>query len=97
MIAISDVDAKSFTIDGVTIVPRIFESNINGSGIIVLRNVFTGAKIILDTLENITLDGFPTTFKALRKVFYNFSCACEFNGDEPLFKIFDYTFDYTFE
>ena len=54
--------------------------------------------INLGNIADITVDGLPATINNITKTVYNFSCACA--GDyTPVedFKIFDITFDNTFE
>lgn len=99
MINLYSIDAKSFKLED-SVLPRIFEVKampLGQDSIIVLRNIKTGYIIYLDILDNIFINGYSVTFEELRKFVYNFSCNCDTDGSVSVFKIFDYTFDCTFE
>lgn len=96
MINIYTLDAKSFKIED-SVHPRLFQVKMKG-GIIILRNINTGNLLVLDNLANIRVDGNPVSIGVLERLVYNYSCSCEsYGGSEPDYKIFDYTFDNTFE
>lgn len=78
------------------VIPRAYEARITRSNIIIIRHVISGSIIELGILSNILVDSLPATFEQIRQTVFNFSCLCS-DGEIPRFKIFDYTFDNTFE
>lgn len=96
MINITSLSFLSFKIED-AVLPKLYNAYINRQNIVVLRHVYTAQIIELDIISNILLDGFPTTLEDLKQAIYNYSCACSGSEDNPTFKIFDYTFDFTFE
>lgn len=94
MVNLYSNDSKSFKLES-TVLPRQYEVKVRD--IIILRNILTGHLIYLDFLSNILIDGIQATYESLRNLIYNFSCDCGTTGGTPDFKIFDYTFDNTFE
>lgn len=87
---------KSFRIEE-TILPRVFQVRTGYGGVIILRNIQTGNIIVLDTIDNIKVDGISVSVSTLEQIVYNYSCSCDIPEGNPNFKIFDYTFDTTFE
>lgn len=69
------------------------------NGLIKISNVLNG-KILFDNLNpaDITIDGIQMTrIDELQNVVYNKSCYCDPNNEDEDYKIFDKTFDKTFE
>ena len=96
MINLKLLNTLAFQLDS-AILPRQFQATMNRSNKIILRNIRTGYRINLGTIDNVTIEGLPTTFEAIRKLVYNFSCSCDGGDLPPKYKIFDITFDNTFE
>ncbi len=93
------ISANAFTLNGETL-QRMFTAYINRAGDVILKNLIYRNIINLGNIESgdIFVNGEPATINNIAKVVYNFSCAC--TGDyTPVedFKIFDITFDKTFE
>lgn len=79
------------------VLPRAYDAMINRANHIILRHVKTPETIDLGELSNITINGSSTTFEDIRKLVFNSSCICDDSGEVPNFKIFDFTFDNTFD
>ena len=97
MVEILSLSANAFTLNGETL-QRMFTAYISRAGDIILKNLIYRNIINLGNIADITVDGLPATINNIAKTVYNFSCAC--TGDyTPVedFKIFDITFDNTFE
>ena len=97
MVEILSLSANAFTLNGETL-QRMFTAYISRAGDIILKNLIYRNIINLGNIADITVDGLPATINNITKTVYNFSCACA--GDyTPVedFKIFDATFDKTFE
>ena len=91
------ISANAFTLNGETL-QRQFTTYINRAGNVILKNLIYRNILNLGNISNITVDGTPATINNIAKTVYNFSCAC--TGDyTPVedFKIFDITFNNTFE
>lgn len=96
MINLTLLNLIAFQLDS-AILPRQFETILSKDNKIILRNVRTGYRISLGTLPNITIENQPATYGGIRKLAYNFSCSCTGTGSTDVdFKIFDFTFDPTF-
>ena len=91
------ISANAFTLNGETL-QRMFTTYINRAGDVIMKHLKYRNSLNLGSLNNITVDGSPATLETILKAGYNFSCACEgvFTPVED-FKIFDITFDNTFE
>ena len=96
MINITLIDVKAFQID-TAVLPRQFQTILNRSNRIILRNIKTGYRINLGVLSNVLIEGQPATLEGIRKIVYNFSCSCTGDGGEIDYKIFGVTFDNTFQ
>ena len=97
MVDILSLSSNAFTLNGETL-QRFYTTYINRAGDVILKNLIYRNIINLGNISNITVDGIPATINNIAKTVYNFSCAC--TGDyTPVedFKIFDITFDNTFE
>ena len=97
MVEILSLSANAFTLNGETL-QRMFTAYISRAGDIILKNLIYRNIINLGNIADITVDGLPATINNIAKTVYNFSCSCA--GDyTPVedFKIFDITFDNTFE
>ena len=97
MVEILSLSANAFTLNGETL-QRMFTAYISRAGDIILKNLIYRNIINLGNIADITVDGLPATINNITKTVYNFSCSC--SGDyTPVedFKIFDITFDNTFE
>lgn len=97
MVQILSLSANAFTLNGETL-QRIYTAYINRAGDVILKNLIYRNILILGNISNITVDGTPATINNIAKVVYNFSCICT-GVYTPIedFKIFDATFDKTFE
>lgn len=97
MINIAQITSTSFSIEN-AILPRSFDATMNKYYVVILRDIKTSYRINLGDLANIRLNGAPVTLEAIKKAVYNYSCLdCESPTIPPKFKIFDLTFDNTFE
>lgn len=96
MINITSLGYLSFKID-TAVMPKQYSAYIDRQGNVILRNAYTAGIINLGDISNISVDGYPATIESLREVIFNYLCGCAGIEDNPVFKIFDYTFDYTFE
>ena len=96
MINLILLNTVAFQLD-TAILPRHFQTTLNRSNKIILRNIRTGYRVNLGSLDNVTIEGSPATFEGIRKLVYNFSCSCTGDDESPNFKIFDVTFNYVFE
>lgn len=97
MINLSQVETTSFKIEN-AILPRTFDATLSRFNDVILRDIKTSYRINLGDLANIRLDGQPTTLEEIKQSVYNYSCEnCETPTIPPNFKIFDITFDITFE
>lgn len=97
MVDILDLSSNAFTLNGETL-QRQFTTYINRAGDVILKNLMYRNILNLGNISNITVDGTPATINNIAKTVYNFSCNC--TGDyTPVedFKIFDITFNNTFE
>ena len=97
MVDILSLSANAFALNGETL-QRIYTAYINKAGNVILKNLMYRNILNLGNISNITIDGTPATINNIAKTVYNFSCNC--TGDyTPVedFKIFDITFDNTFE
>ena len=97
MVDILVISSNAFTLNGETF-QRMFTTYINRVGDVILKHLKYRYSLNLGNISNITVDGIPATINNIAKTVYNFSCAC--TGDyTPVedFKIFDITFDNTFE
>lgn len=96
MVNITQIESMSFSVEN-TILPRSFDATLNKHGVI-LRDLKTSYRIYLGDLADIRINGAPATLEAIKKAVYNYSCLdCETPTIPPKFKIFDITFDNTFE
>jgi len=84
---------------GVDYYKRIYQVQKKRNGKIKIRNILTG-EILFDNLEfnQVTINGQPlTNIDDLQNIIYNFSCICDHDLEDENFRIFDNTFDNTFE
>lgn len=84
---------------GVDIYNRIYQVVQKNNGLLKLVNVTTG-KILYDNLdpENITINGSAmNSIEELQEVVYNRQCECDSELDDDNYRIFDMSFDETFE
>lgn len=97
MVEIESISLNAFSLNG-EILKRQFTTYINRAGDVILKHLQYRYSINLGDLANITVDGEPATLEAILKTAYNFSCGCDGTVTPPgEFKIFDLTFDNTFE
>lgn len=97
LIVLSETSFELSSGSSSVVLPRAYEAKLTRANIIIIRHVITGYIIELGILSNILIDSLPTTFEGIRQATFNSSCLCIDDGDFPDFKIFDYTFDNTFE
>jgi hypothetical protein len=100
MINIVTLSSVSFELNSESssaVLPKAYDTRLTRSGSITLYHVITGAVIVLGDLSDISINGNPATLEEIRQTVFNMSCTCSDNGETPKFKIFDYTFDNTFE
>ena len=97
MVDILVISSNAFTLNGETL-QRMFTTYINRVGDVILKHLKYRYSINLGDLADITVDGLPATINNIAKTVYNFSCLCDDEHTPPEdFKIFDITFDNTFE
>lgn len=97
MINLILLNDRAFQLDG-SVLPRQFQVIVTRENVLYIRNVNTGYRILLGSLFNVTINGFPVpSMEELRELVYNFSCGCSGTGGDTEYKIFDITFDITFE
>ncbi len=93
------VNIKNFAID-VDFYRRVFSVKQKRNGLLIIKNILTGA-ILIDNLNpgTVTIEGTPLgNIDQLQAVIFNQNCFCEDDGGGGgEFKIFDRTFDRTFE
>jgi len=75
---------------------RAYEAKINRANHVILRYLKNGQLIDLGPISNVTIDGSPATFEAIRRLVFNFSCVCGDDENPFTFKIFFPVFDNTF-
>ena len=84
---------------GVDILLRRYQAVEKRNGLIKIRDISSGA-ILYDNLSltSILIDGQRiTNIAELQKVIFNVECFCDPEESDGDFKIFDLTFDHTFE
>lgn len=95
------VNITSFSV-GIDFYRRVFSVKQKRNGLLILKNILTGATLI-DNLNPVivTIDSKPMeNIRQLQSVVWNPNCLCEDDGGDggnDDFKIFDRTFDRTFE
>lgn len=97
MVEINVISSNAFTLNGETL-QRQYTTYINRAGDVILKHLKYRFSLNLGDLSTITVDGEPATLEAILKTAYNFSCKCLGDVTPPdSFKIFDATFNPTFE
>ena len=83
---------------GIDFYKRIYQAKLLSDGTVNIFNIYTGKTLFnnLD-LSTTSVNGQPATFESLQEVIYNFECACNPDLEDTDFKIFDESFDNTFE
>lgn len=92
------VNVRMFKI-GVDFYSRIFSVKQKRNGLLILKNVLNG-NILMDNLnpEIVLIENQPMqNIQQLQAVILNQQCLCDDDGGGDDFKIFDRTFDRTFE
>lgn len=95
MINLYYLDAKSFKIEESVIV-RQFEAYVSRFNDLILKNIFTGYRINLGDIESVKIDGSNATLESIKQLVYNYNCNCT-STSTPTYKIFDFTYDKTFQ
>jgi hypothetical protein len=80
-----------------SILLRAYDARLNRNDHIILRFTKSAEVIDLGTLSNITINGLATNFEAIRKLVFNSLCVCLGDEEPEQYKIFDFTFNNTFE
>ena len=88
-------NSNSFKLED-AVLPRLFDTYVSRFNDVILRNIHTGYRINLGSLDAIYIDTLPATFEAIRHLAYNLSCDCVGSEIPSHFKIFDFTFANTF-
>ena len=97
MVEILSLSANAFTLNGETL-QRFYTTYINRAGDVIMKHLKYRYSLNLGNISNITVDGIHATINNIAKTVYNFSCLCDDEHTPPEdFKIFDITFDNTFE
>lgn len=97
MVDILIISSNAFTLNGETL-QRQFTTYINRAGDAIMKHLKYRYSINLGDLSDISVDGSPATLETILKTGYNFSCLCDDEHTPPEdFKIFNATFDKTFE
>ena len=83
---------------GIDYYKRIYQAKLLSDGTVKIFNIYTGKTLFnnLD-LSITTVKGQPATFESLQEVIYNFECICDPDLQDTDYKIFDESFDNTFE
>ena len=92
------VNIRSFKL-GIDFYRRVFSVKQKRKGLLIIKNILTGA-ILIDNLDpqTVLIENLPMqNIEQLQMVIMNQQCLCEEDGDSEDFKIFDRTFDRTFE
>lgn len=82
---------------GVDRLPRIMWVEEKKNGRIGIVSTVTGDTIFELHKQQITVDGQPYTYEGLQKVVFNDDCVCAGIEDDSEYRIFDLSFDNTFE
>ncbi|CAA7195456.1 hypothetical protein [Chryseobacterium potabilaquae] len=91
------INSRRFSI-GVDLYKRMYYAQIKSNGLIRISHVLSG-KILFENVDSdeILIDGNPMlSINELQQIIYNTSCDCDPEAEDE-FKIFDRTFDSTFE
>lgn len=94
---------ETFTIQrfkvGVDYYKRTYQVFVSKSGKITVKNVLNGSILLwMVEPETIQINGEPMIFISdLQELVYNQRCVCDDEMDDGTWKIFDQTFDNTFE
>lgn len=84
---------------GIDYLPRVYQVVSDKYGTVKLRNVLNGNELFHMRPDEIIINGLPSNIVQLQDLVFNSSCVCDGDevdyGDE--FKIFDLSFDETFE
>lgn len=84
---------------GIDLLRREYQVSENKDGTLKIWSVITG-KVLFQNLDPLTVlvNGVPmSSLDQLQKIIYNSSCECSGETDDSENKIFDLTFDNTFE
>lgn len=83
---------------GIDFYKRIYQAKLLADGTVRIFNIYTG-EILFNNLDlsTTTVNGQPATFEGLQEIIYNFECACDPDLEDTDYKIFDESFDNTFE
>lgn len=84
---------------GVDYYKRTYQVYLRKNGKITVKNVLNGSYLLFGAdPETIQINGQPMTDIAdLQRLIYNQKCVCTIENDDVDWKIFDLTFDKTFE
>lgn len=91
-------NAKYFKV-GIDYFVRVYRVYLKQNGMLRVSNMMTGA-LMFENLDpaTVTLNGQPFIFDNMQDIIFNRSCLCDESGELPdPFKIFDLSFDETFE
>ena len=83
---------------GIDFYKRIYQAKLLSDGTVNIFNIYTGKTLFnnLD-LSTTSVNGQPATFENLQEIIYNFECTCNPDLEDTDYKIFDESFDNTFE
>ena len=83
---------------GIDFYPRLYQTNVLRDGSVQIKHVRTGSVLAVLDPNTITIEGQPMQSIAdLQAVIYNLECDCDPAMDDSLLRIFDMSFDKTFE
>ena len=83
---------------GIDFYNRIYKAKLLSDGAVKIFNIYTGKTLFSNLdLSTITVNGQLATFESLQEVIYNFECICDPDLEDTDYKIFDESFDKTFE
>ncbi|RMZ60077.1 hypothetical protein D1632_10840 [Chryseobacterium nematophagum] len=91
------INSRRFSV-GVDVYKRMYYAQIKNNGLIRISHVLSG-KVLFDNVDpdEILIDAsLMLSINELQQIIYNTSCDCD-SEEEEEFKIFDRTFDNTFE
>ena len=83
---------------GIDFYKRIYQAKLLADGTVRIFNIYT-SEILFNNLDlsTTTVNGQQATFENLQEIIYNFECACDPDLEDTDYKIFDESFDNTFE
>lgn len=83
---------------GIDFYPRLFKAHLLKNGNVIIKHIFKGYIIFNLPFNSIFIEGVPLqNVDDLQSLIYNFECGCDPSLDDDNTRIFDDSFDNTFE